>query len=67
MVIEQCLICDLGLRREEGLDMIMSDVFNGDIVTKKYSELLERIGIVADGMCAEMARTNGEQVSLYGL
>lgn len=67
MVIEQSLIRDLGLRLEKGFDVIMGDVFNRDIVPKKYSKLLKRIGIVANGMCAEMARTNGEQVSLYGL
>ena len=67
VVIEQPLIADCCLSREEGLDIFMGDIFNWDIITQKSDELVEGVDVILYGMLTQMTCPNGEQISLHSL
>jgi len=67
VIVEKRLVGDLRLCREESLDMLVSDFFDGDIFAQIPGEFIEGIDIVADGMLAQMSCPDGEQIPLDGL
>ncbi len=43
VIIEQGLIADPGLRCEEAFDMLVGNLFNGDIIAEIGGKLLEQL------------------------